>query len=104
MNLNIPFRITGFALALLSLSLLTAAAQAGDPPKVGDKAPDFSLKSLDGQTVQLSKLTANGKVVLVLLRGWPGYQCPICDRQVHDFSSKKDDFAAAKARLVFVYP
>ena len=104
MNLNIPFRITGFALALLSLSLLTAAAQAGDPPKTGDKAPDFSLKSLDDQTVQLSKLTAKGKVVLVVLRGWPGYQCPICDGQVHDFISKKDDFAAAKAQLVFVYP
>lgn len=92
------------ALAALSLCLLTAVAQAGEPPKTGDKAPDFSLKSLDGQTVQLGKLTANGKVVLVVLRGWPGYQCPICDQQVHDFIAKQADFAKAKAQLLFVYP
>jgi len=24
------------------------------------------------------------KVVLVVLRGWPGYQCPLCTGQVHD--------------------
>ena len=108
MKLNIPVRIARFfkttALALLSLSLLTAAAQAGEPPKVGDKAPDFTLKSLDDQAVQLSKLEAKGRVVLVLLRGWPGYQCPICDQQVHDFIAKEADFTAAKAQLVFVYP
>lgn len=108
MNLNLTFPVTQIsrqaALALLSLFLLTAAAQAGEPPKVGDKAPDFSLKSLDGQTVQLSGLTAKGKVVLVVLRGWPGYQCPICDGQVHDFIAKQADFAEAKAQLVFVYP
>ncbi len=91
-------------MAVLSLSLLTAAARGGEPPKVGDKAPDFSLKSLDGQTVQLSKLTAKGRVVLVVLRGWPGYQCPICDGQVHDFIAKQADFAKARAQLIFVYP
>jgi thioredoxin-dependent peroxiredoxin len=108
MKLNIISRITQITkqavLVVLSLSLLTAAAHAGEPPKVGDKAPDFSLKSLDDQTVQLSKLTANGKIVLVVLRGWPGYQCPICDGQVHDFIAKQADFAAAKAQLIFVYP
>ena len=108
MKPSIPFRIvqsTRQAVpVILSLCLLTAAAQAGEPPKVGDKAPDFSLNTLDGQTVKLSGLTAKGKVVLVVLRGWPGYQCPICDLQVHDFIAKEADFAAAKAQLAFVYP
>jgi peroxiredoxin len=43
-------------------------------------------------------------VVLVVLRGWPGYQCPICDRQVNEFVTAKAAFAEAGAQLVFVYP
>ena len=102
---SISFRsiFTGTALALLTcLSLLPL--RAAEIPKVGDKAPDFTLQSLDDKTVRLSELTAKGNVVLVVLRGWPGYQCPICDRQVQDFIRLKSDFAEAKARIVFIYP
>ena len=80
------------------------AVRAAEIPKVGEKAPDFSLKSLDDRNVRLRELTAKGSVVLVVLRGWPGYQCPICDRQVQDFIRIKSDFAAAKTQLLFVYP
>lgn len=92
----------------LSTGLLTCslafAVNAAEPPKLGDKAPDFSLKTLDDQTVRLSDLTSKSKVVLVVLRGWPGYQCPVCDRQVQDFIKLESEFAEAKARVVFVYP
>ena len=91
-------------LAAFSVCLIPLHTFAGDPPKVGDKAPDFSLKTLDGQTVTLSALTAKQDVVLVLLRGWPGYQCPICERQVQDLISSEDKFAETKAQLLFVYP
>lgn len=74
------------------------------PPKVGDKAPDFTLSTLDGNALQLPKLTTEGPVVLIVLRGWPGYQCPICTRQVGEFIARADDFKAAKARVVLVYP
>jgi len=77
--------------------------QAGEIPKVGDSAPDFTLKTLDDQSVHLSELTAKQPVVLVVLRGWPGYQCPICTRQVHDFVTQADAFAG-KAHVVMVYP
>lgn len=90
-----------FALLIGGFAFVLPAAE---PPKVGDKAPEFALKSLDDQTVRLSDLTAKGKVVLVVLRGWPGYQCPICDRQVHDFIASASGFAEAKTQLVFVYP
>jgi len=92
-------------LALLLLGTMLASAQTNSaPPKVGDQAPDFTLKSLDGQTVRLGELTAKGNVVLVVLRGWPGYQCPICDRQVQDFIASKAGFAEAKTQVIFVYP
>jgi peroxiredoxin len=74
------------------------------PPKVGDKAPDFTLKTLDDQTVRLTDLTATGKVVLVILRGWPGYQCPLCTQQMREYIASASAFATAKARLVMVYP
>jgi peroxiredoxin len=91
--------------SLFSLFLvLTVALRAAEIPKVGDPVPAFALKTLDGEMVRSGALTAEGPVVLVVLRGWPGYQCPICDRQVNEFISAKAAFAEAKARLVFVYP
>ena len=92
-------------LSILLLGAALAQAQTDSTPlKVGDKAPDFTLKTLDDQTMRLSELTAKGNVVLIVLRGWPGYQCPICDRQVQDFIASEAGFAEAKAQLVFVYP
>jgi peroxiredoxin len=90
------------ALALLACALPIALYAAA--PKVGDKAPDFSLETLDDQTLRLSDLTATGKMVLVVLRGWPGYQCPLCTRQVQDYIASASGFATAKARVVMVYP
>ncbi len=73
-----------------------------NPPKVGAKAPGFELKNLDGEVVALKELTAKSPVVVLVLRGWPGYQCPICNRQVGEFLSKSGDFAGVQ--LVMVYP
>ncbi len=76
-------------------------------PKVGDEAKDFDLLALGGDrgdTVKLSALTAKGPVVLVVLRGYPGYQCPLCTRQFGEFLAKADEFKAARVQVVFVYP
>ncbi len=72
MKLEITYKMVRALLACALPLTLNAA-----PPSVGDKAPDFTLKTLNDQTVRLSNLTASGKVVLVVLRGWPGYQCPL---------------------------
>jgi cytochrome oxidase Cu insertion factor (SCO1/SenC/PrrC family) len=48
--------------------------EAGGPPMIGEPAPDFTLESLSGEKVQLSKVNEQGPVVLVVLRGFPGYQ------------------------------
>ena len=42
--------------------------------------------------------------MLVVLRGYPGYQCPICTKQFGELLGKAKKFADAKATLVFVYP
>jgi peroxiredoxin len=77
---------------------------AATPPQVGSMAPDFTLKTLDDQSVRLADLTATSDVVLVVLRGWPGYQCPFCTRQAHDFVGNADKLKAAGVQVVMVYP
>ena len=78
-----------------------AAAQT---PAVGAKAPDFTLQSPTGVSVNLAKERAKGTTVLVLLRGFPGYQCPYCVKQVHDFVEHSADFASRKTNVLLVYP
>ncbi|MBI1176570.1 redoxin domain-containing protein [bacterium] len=98
---RVPFVL---GLLIAASSIQSARAAEATPPKVGAMATDFTLKTLDGQSVRLRDLTNKGNVVLVVLRGWPGYQCPICDRQVHDYIAHSNGFAEAKAQLLFVYP
>lgn len=92
-----------FSLLASVLVISTTITAAAEAPKVGDAAPGFTLSTLDGKAVVLKDLTKEQPVVLVVLRGWPGYQCPICTRQVHDFVQRSGDFAG-KARVVMVYP
>ena len=103
-----PVQSANRLLSTLALATLLAAnTYAAEPPKappVGEKAPEFSLKTLDDKTVKLSALTAEQPVVLIMLRGWPGYQCPICTVQVREFSKSAEHFATAKAKVVMVYP
>jgi peroxiredoxin len=42
--------------------------------------------------------------VLVVLRGFPGYQCPLCSRQVGELRSKAEEFVKLGAKVVLVYP
>lgn len=81
-----------------------AALASAAPPSVGEKAPDFTLSTPEGKSVHLAELISKGPVVLVVLRGFPGYQCPYCNRQVQDFIAKSQGFAETGARVVLVYP
>jgi len=98
--------------AMLAISIASHAVHADEsakptakvPPKVGDMAKTFTLQSLDGEKVELKKLLKQGPVVVAVLRGYPGYQCPACTRQVGGYVKLADDFAQANATVVFVYP
>jgi peroxiredoxin len=94
--------IRTLALAFLTSLLISSAPAA--TPQMGEAAPDFTLNTLDGQSVHLSDLTAKSDVILVVLRGWPGYQCPACTAQAHDFVQAADKFKAAGVQVVMVYP
>lgn len=95
-----------FSMLLSFLMAATAASQhtMTAPPAVGDKAPDFTLSTQQGKRVRLSEVAAKAPVVLVALRGYPGYQCPLCNQQVHDFLKNAQGFADAKVQVILVYP
>src|SRR5262245_11219794 len=100
-----PVRVLAVVLvAGLAAGLPGAAAAADKPPAVGDEPREFELPALGGDAVKLSKVTADGPVVLVGLRGYPGYQCPLCTRQFGEFLGKAAEFRKANATVVFVYP
>ena len=92
-------------LALLaSLALCGGASLHAATPTVGEHAPEFSLKTPAGDTVKLGDLEKQGTVALVVLRGFPGYQCPYCTRQVHSFVEQAQPFADRHVRVLLVYP
>ena len=80
------------------------SAAASTLPAVGTKALDSELIGLDGQPTSLSKMIGKSKVVLVVLRGYPGYQCPICSVRVGGLIAKAQQLKDAGGQVLFVYP
>ena len=97
-------------IAVLQLAAFSALAHARNsraadrPPVVGDIASDFSLEAVDGEKTRLLPLLKKGPVVLIVLRGFPGYQCPVCNVQVGQFLASAKKLQAQNANVVLVYP
>jgi peroxiredoxin len=100
--LHLPTRLL-LLLTVPALGFVDRAA-AQNIPAVGNSAPDFRLPSLQGEAVQLSELVKQGPVVVVVLRGYPGYQCPACNAQTAQLAANAAKFAEKKAQVVLVYP
>ena len=96
-------RVWGSVLALACALILGVSAFA-QTPTVGTKAPDFTLSTPTGKAVTLSTEQGGHGLVLVILRGFPGYQCPYCVKQVHDFVDRASDFKAKNTRVLLVSP
>jgi peroxiredoxin len=88
----------------IACSLFLGGSAFAQTPTVGAKAPDFTLSTPTGKTVTLSAEQGGHDLVLVILRGFPGYQCPYCVKQVHDFAEHASDFKAKNTRVLLVYP
>jgi len=94
--------LRGGVLFLAWLAFLLPVSAA--PPAIGEKAPDFTLSTPEGKQVRLSDTVAKGPVALVVLRGYPGYQCPYCNRQAQDLLQSSEEFAKAGVNVLLVYP
>lgn len=100
--------VFSFALVLLFESGVTRSTFAQDssnePPAVGEQAPALLLSTVEGDRVSLEGILEERTAVVIFLRGFPGYQCPLCSRQVREFIAKGEEFEQAGARLVLIYP
>ncbi len=92
-----------WALALIC-ALSVGMPAFAETPAVGSKAPDFTLSTPIGKAVRMSRVERRHDLVLVILRGFPGYQCPYCVRQVHDFIDHASEFKSKNTRILLVYP
>jgi len=69
-----------FILAIVATWAVAAAAVPGQaPPAIGDPAPAFTLKSIDGQTHSLAD--DKGKIIVL---EWTNPGCPVVQRHYRD--------------------
>ena len=83
---------------------MTDLSADDSPPQLGDVAPDFELASVTETKVRLSEIATKSPVVLIVLRGFPGYQCPICNQQVGQYLNQAEKLKSAGAQVLLVYP
>ena len=55
---------------VLAMVIALFTATLGAPPKIGDRAPQFSLQSAAGPNVALKDYEGKSKLVLVFYRGY----------------------------------
>jgi thioredoxin-dependent peroxiredoxin len=73
-------------------------ANAAERPKVGDLAPDFTLTSQDGETVDLGKLRGQW----VVLYFYPKDMTPGCTLEARNFAKDQAQYAARHATVLGV--
>lgn len=96
--LNLAVIAAGFAVATGFVAMQTPRAEAAAyaaPVKVGEVAPDFSLKDLDGKDVKLSDF--KGKIVVL---EWFNPGCPFVVKHHSTLDTMKKTAAAYKDKNV----
>ena len=90
--------LEGFGRIIADQAAVDYAARA---PKVGNRAPDFTLRDQIGRQVSLAGELEHGPVVLIFYRGaW----CPYCNMMLRTYGLRAGDFSERGARLVAVSP
>jgi len=90
--------LEGFGRIIADQAAVDYAARA---PKVGERAPDFTLRDQLGRRVSLAGELEHGPVVLIFYRGeW----CPYCNMMLRTYGQRASDFSERGARLVAVSP
>ena len=86
------------ALTVALLLALAGIAAAADPPSVGAKAPDFTLKSQENKTVSLHDF--KGKWVVLYF--YPKDMTPGCTIEAHNFQADQAKYDKLNAAIVGV--
>lgn len=82
-----------------TMALLVAVMVSAGTPKVGDIAPDFTAKDVDGKDVSLSQLASQGAVILAF---FPKSFTPGCTKQLSAYASEYAVLREKSAQVVAV--
>jgi len=99
--------LTGTSLvwALLAAGCNRGGFVPGDAvPETGEKLPYARFLADTGDVVDLTQCAEGKRIVLVLLRGFPGYVCPYCTKQTAELVRAVDRLDALNAVVYVVYP
>lgn len=97
--MNSMIRRSTFALAAAIL-LVTEARAQDKGLKIGDKAPNVTLQTLDGKPVELSQFIGKGPVVIEFWATW----CPLCRRMEPTFKALDAKYGKDLTMLFLVVP
>src|SRR5436305_10027082 len=90
--------VEGFRRIVAEQAVVDYATRA---PKVGDRAPAFTLPDHLGRQVSLAGELEQGPVILIFYRGeW----CPYCNLMLRTYGLRAAEFSQRGARLVAVSP
>ena len=95
------------ALKMLALFITTVSVCTlvyGDELAIDKPLITLEGAGLDGKAISSKKLLEKGPLVVVVMRGFPGYDCPACSAQLADFVKQAEAFKTAGAQVLIVYP
>ena len=98
LRLMMPRRLRIAILMFCLGTFLTACSSAAAAPAVGSAAPDFTLKSQDGNPISLSQFRSKW----VVLYFYPRDMTKGCTIEAHNFQRDQDKFDAANAVVLGV--
>ena len=99
--------IAALSLTLLGMACIVSADEEKvvAQPKVGERAINFELPVVgEKRFLTLTDEYKEGPVVVIVLRGYPGYQCPLCNRQVSSLVNRARVLGNEAHRVILVYP
>ncbi len=82
-----------------SIGWLMTILLAAGTPKVGDIAPDFSAKDVEGRDISLSQLASQGTVLLAF---FPKAFTPGCTKQLSAYATEYAELRERNAQVVAV--
>ena len=98
-----PYNATRAAIETMhrATAELKASGQEARALKVGDKAPQFTLKDADGAPVSSTDLLSRGPLIVTFYRGaW----CPYCNMELQALEAALPSFRARGAMLAAISP
>lgn len=87
------------AILLGSIGLIAGLGLQKTAPQIGRIAPDFSLKGIKGDTLNLKSIVSNNKLTIVNF--WATW-CPPCNAEIPEFIEFAKKYKTEKVALVAV--